>query len=142
MPSRMLFERRRHPRSRVTATALVLEGGRYVGSYLVEDLSVGGALLIGDGPLAGTKSLEVLLHLPARAPMRMGAQVLRHQQKDGERLFAVRFESVPREFEWAISREVLAARPKVVSVQPAGVDEIELKPLAWEPVARLRLRAG
>ncbi len=91
-------ERRQHARTPVSATAVVFARAKYVGSYLVEDLSAGGALLVGDGPLPDAAPIELLLQLAGAAPHRLSGHVLRRQTApDGRHLFAVRFEHLSSE---------------------------------------------
>jgi hypothetical protein len=85
-------ERRRESRSLVSATAVLFNDRRYLGTCLVENLSAGGALLIGEYPLEASNSLELLLQTAGRAPLRLSAEVVRRQRReDGTHQFAVHF---------------------------------------------------
>lgn len=103
-----LTERRQHPRSEVAATAVVLTANGYSGQYLVENLSAGGALLVGDARLQPGERLKVLLHLPGQ-PMRISAEVLRRQGYGAEEcLFPVAFRDLSPEVEDTLQEVVLA----------------------------------
>lgn len=104
-------ERRRHPRSGgVTATAVVLAENRYAGAFVVEDLSAGGALLIGDPRLDLGEYVNILLQLEGKRPLHLWAEVVRHQVREaGEHLFAVAFRNMRATEEDRIQGAVLSA---------------------------------
>jgi hypothetical protein len=58
-----MVERRCSPRFRTAGTAIVLVGGRYVGAYLLRNLSAGGAYLVGDNNLAVGQVVQLLLQV-------------------------------------------------------------------------------
>lgn len=85
-------ERRRYERRAVVASAAVLTDTKYVGTYLVENLSAGGALLVGDARLEVGERVQVLLHLPGKEPVHLVAKIVRQQVNGAaEHRFAVAF---------------------------------------------------
>ncbi|HTU62605.1 MAG TPA: PilZ domain-containing protein, partial [Polyangiales bacterium] len=80
-PSKQLWERRHSFRVQVPAHASVLHKGKLCGYYLVEDVSIGGCSLRGSPLLPQGEHLDVLLHLPHRAPLALSARV---QRSDAE----------------------------------------------------------
>lgn len=77
LPSKPLWERRHSFRVQVPAHASVLHKGKLCGYYLVEDVSIGGCSLRGSPLLPAGEHLELLLHLPHRAPLALSARVQR-----------------------------------------------------------------
>jgi len=75
-------ERRQHPRVDVAAGAVVLAPGSGCPVwYVVEDLSVGGALL-RDGPLLRRRCvIRVVLYLKGSAPFSVDAEVVRQDSE-------------------------------------------------------------
>src|SRR3954469_682298 len=57
-------ENRRHSRSEVVATAVVFAPGQMHGTYLVQDLSVGGACLMGRLQTEAGQRLNLLMTFP------------------------------------------------------------------------------
>lgn len=102
-------ERRRSPRSEVPASAVVLAGGRCGGRYRVENLSAGGALLVGDGRVRPGERVTMFLELPGLKPIRLGAEVLRRQGEAGDARVAVAFRQLAPGVEDTIQRVVLAS---------------------------------
>lgn len=88
-------------------TAVVLAANRYGGLYLVENLSAGGALLVGDARTPG-ELVKLFLHLPGMKPMSISAQVLRQEGSEEECLVAVAFLNLSKKFEAIIQDVVLA----------------------------------
>jgi PilZ domain len=76
-PGKPLWERRHSFRVQVPAHASVLYKGKLCGYYLVQDVSIGGCSLRGAPILPVGEHLEVLLHLPHRAPLALSARVRR-----------------------------------------------------------------
>jgi len=76
-PSKPLWERRHSFRVQVPAHASVLHKGKLCGYYLVQDVSIGGCSLRGSPLLPIGEHLELLLHLPHRAPLALSARVRR-----------------------------------------------------------------
>jgi hypothetical protein len=75
------------------ATAFVLEGGGYAGSYLVMDLSQGGALLAGDARLTVGNRVSMLLRLPRAEPIAVAARIVRQEVRTEGPCFAVAFDA-------------------------------------------------
>jgi len=76
-------ERRQHPRVDVVASAVVLmPGSNNPVRYVVEDLSVGGALLREGPPLQSRGVMRVVLYLKGSAPLVVDAETVR-QEQDG-----------------------------------------------------------
>jgi CheY-like chemotaxis protein len=102
------LERRRHPRSEVVASATVLAASGYAGSFLVENLSAGGALLTGDPRVELGERVTMLLHLPSRQPIRLTAEIIRREVRESqERAYAVAFRQISPADEDAIQDLVL-----------------------------------
>lgn len=104
-------DRRRHLRSGgVPATAIVLAESRYAGAFVVENLSAGGALLIGDPRHDRGEHVKILLQLEGRRRIYLNADVVRHEVREsGDHLFAVAFRNVKPAAEDRIQRAVLSA---------------------------------
>jgi tetratricopeptide (TPR) repeat protein len=117
--------RRRHPRARISSTAvLAARGGRTVsGTFLVENLSAGGALLVGSGRESGLfpvgASVELHLQLPGSDPIDVSATVVRAGPREAEgQSLAVQFRELRFETQEFLKRTVLramqeAARPEL-----------------------------
>lgn len=102
------YNQRRHPRSEIAATAIVLTLTRYAGTYLVRNLSAGGALLVGDSLLHVGERIRILLQIHGTSPMSLVGEVVRHESRtEGERLFAITFGDVPAAVEDTIQQAVL-----------------------------------
>jgi hypothetical protein len=87
-PARPLWERRHsfrvlvpglHGRgtSLLPARATVFHKGKLCGFYAVQDVSIGGCSLRGGPPRQVGEQVDILLHLPHRAPLALSAQVRR-----------------------------------------------------------------
>jgi len=76
-PNKPLWERRHSFRVQVPAHASVLHKGKLCGYYLVQDVSIGGCSLRGAPLLPVGEQLDLLLHLPHRAPLALSARVRR-----------------------------------------------------------------
>jgi len=63
----------------VPARASVFHKGKLCGYFAVHDVSIGGCLLRGGLPLPVSELVDVLLHLPHRAPLALSARVLRSE---------------------------------------------------------------
>ena len=104
-------------------TAVVLAANRYSGLYLVENLSAGGALLVGDALSPGER-IRLLLHLPGLKPMSISAEVLRRQDSDaGQCLVAVAFRDLSPKFEDTI-QDVVLATLSIGSLPPISGTEV------------------
>ncbi len=94
-----MVERRRFPRFRTAGTAIVLLGGRYVGAYLLRNLSAGGAYLVGDNNLAVGQVVQLLLHVGDELQS-LEAEVIRHDRLPSEeQSFAVAFRNLSTDVE-------------------------------------------
>jgi CheY-like chemotaxis protein len=71
-------ENRRHSRSEVVATAVVFAPGQMHGTYLVQDLSVGGACLMGRLQTEAGQRLNLLMTFPGKPAFSVRAVVVRH----------------------------------------------------------------
>jgi hypothetical protein len=90
-------ERRRFPRVRVAGTAIALVGGRYVGAYLLRNISAGGAYLIGHSNLAVGQTLQLLLRVGEHL-QNLEAEVVRQDRLPSEeQSFAVAFRNLDAE---------------------------------------------
>jgi CheY-like chemotaxis protein len=82
-PGKPLWERRHSFRVQVPAHASVLHKGKLCGYYLVQDVSIGGCSLSGTPILPVGEHLDLLLHLPHRAPLALSAKVRRSDALTG-----------------------------------------------------------
>jgi hypothetical protein len=88
-------DRRRFPRARVAGNAIAFVGGRYVGAYVVRNLSAGGAHLVGDNNLAIGQVVQVLIRLGGQFSHGLDAEVVRREQLPSkEHSFAVAFRNL------------------------------------------------
>lgn len=90
-------DRRNFSRSDVVATALVSTASGYAGSFVVDNLSGGGALLSGDPRLRPGDQVKMLLYLAGLSPIRITAQVVRsmsHPISEGDHCIAVSFRQI------------------------------------------------
>lgn len=78
-PSKALWERRHSFRVQVPGRASIFHKGKLCGYYAVHDVSIGGCLLRGGLALPVSEVVDVLLHLPHRAPLALSARVLRSE---------------------------------------------------------------
>jgi len=74
-----LWERRHSFRVQVPARASVFHKGKLCGYFAVHDVSIGGCSLRGKLALPVSELVDVLLHLPHRAPLALSARVLRSE---------------------------------------------------------------
>ena len=72
-------ERRRHPRVDVAATAVVLMPDSSSAHYMIDDLSVGGALLRDGPPLMTGDVIRMALYLRCSAPLLVDAELVRRK---------------------------------------------------------------
>lgn len=73
-------ERRQYPRTgRIASAAVVVSRGQYVGTYVVEDLSAGGALLVGRSPLQINDPVETLFQFGQTLTVPLSGRVVRTQ---------------------------------------------------------------
>ena len=71
-------ELRRHTRTEVVATAVVFSSGQMHGNFLVQDLSVGGACLMGHFNTPPGRRLTMMLQFPGKPGFSVAAVVVRH----------------------------------------------------------------
>jgi hypothetical protein len=105
----MLKERRAHRRSEIVATIVLDPGTGRATSYVVRNLSAGGALLAGDPvPLLGTQ-LRVVLNLRTGSQISLTAEVIRGEPlRAAARTFAIAFRHISADAEDLIQDAVLA----------------------------------
>lgn len=72
-----MHEKRRHPRAYAPATVSVFSAGRLIGVYLVQNLSAGGALLVGGSAIAAGAEVRLVVRILGRCVIEVGATVLR-----------------------------------------------------------------
>jgi PilZ domain len=110
-------DKRAFPRVSMVGSAIVSRDAVYIGTYLLENLSAGGALLAGDTKLSVGDRVQVMLELQFRARRFMlEAEVVRHARRGDQALFAIRFESLAAATQAAIKDAVLSELVR----QPAG----------------------
>ena len=115
-------ELRRHSRSEVVATAVVFSSGQMHGNFLVQDLSVGGACLMGHLDTAPGKKLTVLMHVPGRPAFSVVAVVVRHDALGPTRArTAVTFVHLTAEQEDTIQEAIVVALERERARQLATV---------------------
>jgi CheY-like chemotaxis protein len=104
-----LPELRRHTRSEVVATAVVFSSGQLHGNFLVQDLSVGGACLMGHFTTPPGRHLTLMLQFPGKPAFSVSAAVVRHDNLGPTRQrTAVRFVQLDAEQEDAIQEALVA----------------------------------
>jgi ActR/RegA family two-component response regulator len=115
-------ERRQHKRGEIAATCEVFSSARHFGNYLVNDLSAGGACLIGEAPLPVGEDVHLLLQLPGRPPIGVEGRVVRRAAHEaGHRRFAVAFAGLDEEEEDALHQALVAELERVQARQLASV---------------------
>src|SRR3954464_9902193 len=88
-------ERRLFARSRVVATATVWLRGLCKGSYIVENLSWGGAYLSGGPAIREGEEVKVVIELE-KGPAEVRARVLRSEAQARDASLALRFDEPSR----------------------------------------------
>jgi CheY-like chemotaxis protein len=139
--------RRRHSRREVLATAMVFTAHRMHGSFLVQDLSAGGACLIGHLDTAPNARLTLLLQFPGKTPFSVSAEVVRHDERGLTRartavafidLTADQEDVIQEAIATALERERARQKATVLVLAPDddGRDALEqdLRALGLEPV--------
>ena len=96
-------DRRVFVRARVVATATAWVRGLCKGSYIVENLSLGGVQLSGGPAIRLGEEIKLILELP-RGPIEVRGPVLRSQARARDAAIAVRFNMLSRR-----AREALGA---------------------------------
>jgi PilZ domain-containing protein len=100
-------DRRRHQRtSCIASAAVVVVEGAYVGTYVVENISESGALLVGRLQAARDDSVEVILQIGERLSFPVSARVARVEWQT----FAVEFQDLSDAMRTALI-ETVRARP-------------------------------
>lgn len=113
-------ERRSYVRARVVATATVWARGLCKGSYIVENLSLGGVYVSGGPAVRVGEDIKVILELP-RGPVEVRGKVLRSETGTRDCTLAIRFEATARRTRDAIGSAVadaLEAASRDASVRP------------------------
>lgn len=103
-----VLERRRHLRTSLPATAMLLQRGGAVGRFTVQNLSAGGALLTGAHDVARSAPLRVLLELPGGEALTVGAHVKRRAVEGDLVALAVAFRHITEASEDRIQDALLA----------------------------------
>jgi len=88
-------ERRQSERARAVGTAIVLTLERYVGTFLLENVSADGALLAGDSLLTVGDEVRVLLQVHGSPRIGVVGTIARRAERDGQHLFALSFQATP-----------------------------------------------
>lgn len=106
-------DRRHGCRVDLNAPALVCATRHVSGMYLVENLSLHGALLVGHPALRPGTRLRMLLLMPGHWRLRLDAEVTRQAaRRAGEPCFAVAFDALAPAAQDAIHDLILAALEK------------------------------
>jgi hypothetical protein len=88
-------ERRQSERARAVGTAIVLTLDRYVGTFLLENVSADGALLAGVSLLSVGDDVRVLLQVHGSPRIGVLGRIARRAERDGQHLFALTFRATP-----------------------------------------------
>jgi CheY-like chemotaxis protein len=124
-----LQDRRCFPRARVAATAIALVGGRYVGAYVVRNLSAGGADMLGDNNLAIGQVVQILLRVGKQFSQSIAAEVVRRKQlPSGEQSFAVAFGNLAPDIEDSLQNLAVFALESGVAKKRASVLVLDSPP--------------
>jgi PilZ domain len=116
-------DRRRASRVPLWGLADIRVGSDQATRHLIEDLSVGGAQLVGaPAPSLGTK-LELVMRVPFRGPLRLAAEVVRQSEGPTTR-FGVAFRGCPDDTQDALLTILARRVPKriVIIVDDDGED--------------------
>jgi CheY-like chemotaxis protein len=113
-----MFERRRSPRTQIRARALVRSRGKAMHAVL-ENLSAGGARLVGDLAVVPGQRLEVLLELEGE-PARLDAVVVRVEDGDVDDA-AIEFRDVAPGVQDRIHELVVAALERQRDATPTSI---------------------
>lgn len=117
-------ERRRFPRARhVAVTATVIARSNQTAPFAVENLSAGGARLVGDLALAAGEGIQVLLERAGSQPMALTAKVVRvdRSEETGRQVVGVSFSNLPDPIQDAIQGLVLRALARQRAEAPPTV---------------------
>jgi CheY-like chemotaxis protein len=116
---------RRHRRWRVSGMSALVSSPSYVGAYRVQNLAAGGALLTDGALLPIGEEVELVLQLGSRPVVRVGAEVIRHQDVGARgRALAVAFRHETAETEDIVQQVALEEierrrTPAVLVVSPS-----------------------
>jgi hypothetical protein len=113
------IERRQHPRVRFCAEALVSEAGNPLGPVSIQDISVGGALLVGSAKAATGAKIQVTITSSELAGWSFHAEVRWTVARSGATVMGVQILQAPTAF---------ANRVQDVVIQ-------ELQRASWKPDA-------
>jgi PilZ domain len=122
-------ERRRGSRASPVGSAIVMTRTSYVGTYELENLSEGGALLVGEAGLAVGEQVTILLQLRLQSRrFAIEAFVVRHARQGDRRVFAIHFMNPSDEVTGQIRHAVHQARhqppiPPIVLLIDASIEE-------------------
>jgi hypothetical protein len=115
-------DRRRFPRVRVAGTAVVLVSGRYIGTYVVRNLSAGGVQLVGDNNLTIGQAVHLLLRVGGEFSQDLDAEVVRREKlPSGEQSFAVAFRELVPDIEDSLQNLALLALEGALAQKKAAV---------------------
>jgi CheY-like chemotaxis protein len=101
-------ERRLFVRARVAATATAWVRGLCKGSYIVENLSLGGIYVSGGPAIRASEEVKLILELP-RGPVEIRGLVLRSEAQRRDWALAIRFDAPSRRVRDAIGTAVTEA---------------------------------
>ena len=90
-----IVERRQAERARVVGSAIVLTKDRYVGTFLLENVSADGALLAGDSEVSVGEQVRVMLQVHGSPRIGVRGKIARHAERDGQHVFALSFKAPP-----------------------------------------------
>jgi hypothetical protein len=90
-----LVERRLSARVQMVGTAIVLSPDRYVGTFLIENVSADSALLAGDTQLAVGDRVRVLFQLQGAPRVGVRGTITRCAERNGQHVFALSFQASP-----------------------------------------------
>lgn len=138
-------ERRLFVRARVVATATTWVRGLCKGSYIVENLSLGGGYLSGGPAVRAGETVKLVLELP-RGPAEVKGVVLRSEPKARDWALAIRFDQPTRKAREAIGVAVAealetAARDSMARPEPTALI-VDDSLLVREALTRDLRRAG
>jgi CheY-like chemotaxis protein len=108
-------ERRRHPRTEVVATVVVFSSDHLHGTYLVQDLSAGGARIVGHIDARPGDSVTALLQMPGKTGFSIAARIVRHERREDQSYTALSFVDLSAEDEDSIHEAILASLARSVA---------------------------
>jgi hypothetical protein len=87
------IERRLGARVQMVGTAIVLTPDRYVGTFLIENVSADSALLAGDTQLSVGDHVRVLFQLQGAPRIGVQGTITRRAERGGQHVFALTFQA-------------------------------------------------